>query len=311
GSTFWFTVEFDRAREPLTPPAPPPALRGGRHVLIVDDNETNRKLLERLCVAWELPHGVAASAAAALAHLRWLAQTGKPFDLVLLDHHMPGVDGLALARAIRDDPLIPRPTLVMLSSRGERLTRAEMKANGIDACESKPIYPEKLRALLGRLLAPVAAVAKPAAPAGGLRAARPAEILVVEDNPLNQKVTLMQVRNLGHAADAAENGREAIAALRRKHYDVVLMDVHMPVMDGQEATRFIRRAQAAREPGFPCDLRIIATTASAQPEDRESCLRAGMDDFLTKPVQAEALQALLDRLLADSGPGAAGDGQRP
>jgi len=126
--------------------------------------------------------------------------------------------------------------------------------------------------------------------------------LVADDNPVNQKVTLLQLRNLGYSAEIAVNGREAIAALRRKPYALVLMDAHMPVMDGIEATRQIRAAQAAGEPGFPPELRIIAMTANAMPGDRENCLAAGMDDYLSKPVRPAALGAALARYLAPRAP---------
>jgi signal transduction histidine kinase/CheY-like chemotaxis protein len=300
GATFWFTVELAAVRDAARPRPPPVAQLKDRRALVVDDNPTNRKLLDRLCRGWGMQHGVADSAAAALAYLRWAAQSKMPFEVVILDQHMPGTDGLELAKAILADPLIPRPVLVMLSSRGERLPRAQMRAHGIAACELKPIYAEKLHATLGRVLASPADAAQVVnrAPAADPAEAGEARVLVVEDDPVNQKVMLLQLRNLGYRADLATNGHEALAALRRKAYAVVLMDCQMPELDGLAATRRIRAAQAAGEPEFPSDVWIVATTASVMNADRDACLAAGMNEFLAKPVQPEALRAILRRVLA-------------
>ena len=305
GSTFWFTIELDHPHE-LTPKLTlTPSFLENHHALIVDDNATNRKLLDHLCTAWRMRHGLADSAVAALAHLRRAAQAKTPYEIVILDHHMPDTDGLGLAKAILADTTIPRPVLVMLTSRGERLPQAQMDAHGIAACELKPVHPDKLRTTLGRTLAAMRRVAPadsqtapgaiPSQP--GSDAGRTA-ILVAEDNPVNQKVTLLQLRNLGYAADLAVNGIEALAALRRKSYALVLMDQQMPEMGGIEATRLIRAAQAAGEPGFPLELRIIAMTANAMAGDRETCLAAGMDDYLAKPVRPDDLRDMLARYLA-------------
>jgi signal transduction histidine kinase/CheY-like chemotaxis protein len=302
GSTFWFTVDLEIA--PEAPPATPlavPAL-DRHHALIVDDNATNRKLLVHLCTAWGLRHGTADSASVALAQLHRAATAGTPFDLVILDHHMPETDGLELATAIRADRRLPPPTLVLLTSRGECLPREQMDRYGLAACELKPVRPGKLHATLGRALA-----AMPRTPATPTRAAPAPEavptpgiapvILIAEDNPVNQKVTLLQLRQLGYAADVVADGRQVLTALRRKSYALVLMDQQMPEMDGLEATRFIRQAQAAGDPAFPPELRIIAMTANAMAGDRETCIQAGMDDYLAKPVRPEALRALLARHL--------------
>ncbi len=301
GSTFWFTVALEVPVDPAPKLTFAPSLLERHHALIVDDNATNRKLLTHLCTAWRMRHRIADSALAALAECRAAAKAGTPFDLIILDHHMPDTDGLGFAAMLRADPAVPPPVLVLLTSRGERLPQAQMDEHGLAACELKPLHPEKLRATLARVLATSrhAAVA-PAGLASTPAAAVPpsqATILVAEDNLVNQKVTLLQLRKLGYAADVAVNGREAIDALARKPYALILMDAQMPEMDGIEATRFIRAAQAAGEPGFPRDLRIVAMTANAMAGDREMCLEAGMDDYLAKPVKPEALGALLARYL--------------
>ncbi len=307
GSTFWFTAEVEDPAEPAPKLTLAPSQLERHHALIVDDNATNRKLLKHLCTAWRLPYRVAENAERGLEEIRAAAQSGWPIDLVILDHHMPDIDGLGFAALVRTDSTIPRPTFVLLTSRGERLPQSQMDAHGLAACELKPLHPERLRSTLARIMAAarpmviaptqatterdhVVSIAEPSVPP-------PVSILVAEDNPVNQKVTLLQLRNLGYAADLAHNGREAVEAIQRKPYSVVLMDAQMPEMDGIAATRRIRAAQAAGEPGFPRELRIIAMTANAMAGDRETCIDAGMDDYLAKPVKSEALRDVLARYL--------------
>ncbi|MBL9209400.1 MAG: response regulator [Opitutaceae bacterium] len=303
GSTFWFTAALDDPLEPLPESTPPPPDFGTSHVLIVDDNATNRKLLTHLCQGWRLSHRTADGARTALEELRAAAAAGRPFDLVVLDHHMPEIDGIGLAAMVNGETDLPRPSLVLLTSRGERMQPSQMVEYGLAACELKPVHPEKLRHTIARVLA------APRLPSGratvppfspGPENAPPAEpitILIVEDNPVNQKVTQLQLRNLGHASDVVANGREALDAIRRKSYALVLMDAQMPEMDGITATRRIRAAQAAGDPDYPRDLKIIAMTANAMVGDREACLEAGMNDYLPKPVRPDDLRAVLERYL--------------
>ena len=303
GSTFWFTVELEAPIDPPPIITFVPSQLERSHVLIVDDNATNRKVLTHLCTAWRVRHTATESAMEALSALRSAAAAGDPFDLVILDHHMPEIDGLGLAAMTLADRNIPRPALVLLTSRGERLPKAQADAHGLAACELKPIHPDKLRTTLARVLAttprPVHTTTSPngKAPVPAPVTSSHAPILVAEDNVVNQKVTLLQLRNLGYPADLAANGREVLEALKRKSYSLILMDAQMPEMDGIEATRRIRAAQAAGEPGFPRELRIIAMTANAMCGDRETCLGAGMDDYLAKPVKPEALREVLARYL--------------
>jgi two-component system sensor histidine kinase/response regulator len=303
GSTFWFTSAIDEPAEPLAEDPPTPPDFRANHVLIVDDNATNRKLLSHLCRAWNLSHRTAEGALAALAEMRAAAAAGRPFDLVILDHHMPDIDGLGFAARVNGDPALPRAILVMLTSRGERLQPSQLTEYGLSACELKPVHPEKLRHTLARVLAaprpPSGRGTVPPIPTGPESAPRPepAPILIVEDNPVNQKVTQLQLRNLGHASDIVANGREALDAIRSKTYALVLMDAQMPEMDGITATRRIRAAQAAGDPEYPRELRIIAMTANAMVGDREACLEAGMDDYLPKPVRPDDLRQVLERYL--------------
>jgi signal transduction histidine kinase/PleD family two-component response regulator len=306
GSTFWFTAELADPLDPAPRLSLLPSLLERHHALIVDDNATNRKLLTCLCAAWRLPYRVAGDALAGLREMHAAAESGRPIDLVILDHHMPDIDGLGFATRVRADSRLPTPTMVLLTSRGERLPKSQMDEHGLAACELKPLHPEKLRGTLARALAAARPSSPAPAPAAGSRHPAPVtamnlpshhSILVAEDNPVNQKVTLLQLRRLGYTAEIAHNGREAIAALRRKHFDLVLMDAQMPELDGIAATREIRAAQAAGDPGFPPGLRIIAMTANAMAGDRETCLEAGMDDYLAKPVRQDALRAVLAKHL--------------
>jgi signal transduction histidine kinase/DNA-binding response OmpR family regulator len=302
GSTFWFVAEFG-------PAAPAPAPTDSeiplerRRILVVDDNATNRKFLHHALERWKVRHETVDSADAAMRELR-RAAGGDAYELVLLDRHMPGTDGLTLARMIAGDPGLGGPLLALISSDGERLTPAQLKEFGLAACEFKPLPTTRLRELILRLLtkpssrpAPQPAAAAPASPVitGAPR------IIVAEDNRVNQKVALQYLKNAGFAATVVANGQEAIDALRQYPYELVLMDVQMPVLDGMEATRRIRQAQAAREPGFAREIRIVAMTANAMAGDRELCLAAGMDDYTPKPLTPSGIKIVLENHLRSSG----------
>ncbi|MEO7599652.1 MAG: response regulator [Opitutus sp.] len=301
GSTFWFTAELRHVATPVSKPMPALANFEGHHALIVDDNATNRSLMTHLCNTWKLRHQTADSVDAALVALSKAAEAGRAFDLVITDHHMPDRDGLDLAASILTDSRIPTPAIVLLTSRGERLPQAQMKEHRLAACELKPLHAKSLRETLARVLANVRPVViddlstKPVEFVTPIDKSTP--ILVAEDNPVNQKVTLLQLRNLGYSADVVGNGREAIAALKRKPYSLVLMDAQMPDIDGVEATRRIRSAQAVGNPDVPAHLTIIAMTANAMTGDREICIAAGMDDYLAKPVKSADLRKMLERYL--------------
>jgi len=223
---------------------------------------------------------------------------------VLLDRHMPGTDGLMLARMIRDDPGLGGPLLALISSDGERLTPAQMQENGLAACEFKPISAGRLRDLIVRALdmaSPVQAPKPTAIEAAAPVDANAPRILVAEDNRVNQKVALQYLKNAGFAATIVADGQEAIEALRQHPYELVLMDVQMPVLDGLEATRRIRQAQAAHEPGFTREIRIVAMTANAMAGDRELCIAAGMDDYTAKPLTPSGIKTVLDNFLRQPG----------
>ncbi len=296
GSTFWFTLPFDiRSCSPA--PRPPRAEVAGAKTLVVDDNAANREIVGRYLELWKMPFAFAASGEEALAALRKAAAGGDPFRLAVLDMQMPGMDGLMLSRAIGADPAIPPLSRLMLTSLGGILPQPELQAAGVHSCLTKPLHPTALLKAIGAALsggAP-AAPAAPAEPAAETaQAARNPyfRVLVAEDNTVNQKVAVMQLAKLGYEAEVAANGQEALDALKRRPYDLVLMDCQMPEMDGYQATAEIRKLEA--EQGLP-HIPIVAMTAGAMKTDADKALAAGMDAYLSKPVRIETLAATLER----------------
>jgi signal transduction histidine kinase/CheY-like chemotaxis protein len=285
GSTFHFTLVADEVQAPARSALDPEqAALAGKRVLIVDDNRNNRLVLKLQTERWGMLARETESPASALA---WITQ-GDPFDVALLDYQMPEMDGVALARAIREARGASSPVLMLLSSVGQTMTR-EQAGGDFAAVLSKPL---KLSHLRDRLLETVAESwdARPPASGPGEGAAAPLRILLAEDNAINQNVAIRLLTRLGHQADIAGTGREAVARVERAAYDVILMDVQMPELDGLEASRAIcRRWPAGERP------RIIAMTAEAMPGDREKCLAAGMDDYIVKPVTLEQLSGALAR----------------
>jgi len=298
GSTFWFTIRLLPAIvTPLLPAIPRADLRGVR-VLIVDDNATNRTILHEQLTAWGLYSCSAASGHQALMLLRAAAAADTPYDLALLDFQMPEMDGLTLACAIKADPALAAVRLVLLTSAGGGSEVQEATQIGITVTLTKPVRASQLYDGLATVLhvaedAPPAPVLSPPAlvAAQTLPSGR---VLLAEDNPVNQAVAMDMLESLGYQVTMAATGREAIAALSQAAYDVVLMDCQMPELDGLEATRMIRAQESpARHKHIP----IIALTANAFAQDREACLAAGMDDYLSKPFTLDQLHAALARWL--------------
>ena len=292
GSEFRFTV-----RAPSAEGAVPPRreLRGaqptlaGKRVLVVDDNETNRRILGAYLDSWGMRVSLTGSPREALG---WV-EAGEAFDIGVLDMHMPEMDGLTLARAIRAHRPPAALPLLLFTSLGRR--EAHVESVAFAAHLMKPIKPSALfDALVGALAAQPTRVDR-RAPARleldpTMAQRHPLRILLAEDNVVNQKLALRLLEQMGYRADVAANGLEAVAALERQPYDVVLMDVQMPEMDGLEATReIVRRWPGDRRP------RIVAMTANAMQGDRELCLAAGMNDYVSKPIRVEELMAALER----------------
>jgi PAS domain S-box-containing protein len=289
GSTFFFAIPATAVPDaPATLQAAPSHLAGKR-VLIVDDNATNRQILTLQTQAWRMTATAVASGAEALKQL----QQRERFDLAILDMQMPEMDGLSLASRIRQLSNYQELPLVLLSSMGQ-LDQAILQAPDVRfaALLSKPIKQSQLYRVLAETLSTQPMAIQPSRPSSlnpHLAQALPLRILLAEDHGVNQKLALLLLKKLGYRADAVSNGLEVLDALRRQPYDVVLMDVQMPEMDGLEASRQICQTwPPGQRP------RIIAMTANVLTGDREACLGAGMDDYLSKPIQPEALvQALL------------------
>ncbi len=302
GSTFHFTVLLERARAPVPKQvaAPSHALHG-LPVLAADDNATNRRLLEAMLTAWGVAPTIVADGRSALAALEQARAAGRTFHLVLLDARMPDVDGFAVAERIRQEPALAGLTVMLLTSDVMNGDLARCRTLGIARHLVKPFTPsELLDAVLLALGPSLETTARPAAPAdpGAEISSRRRHVLVAEDNPVNQRVIVRLLEKMGHIPIVAHNGQEAVAAYESRPFDVALMDVQMPVMDGLAATMAIRESEA-RHPARR-RLPIMALTAYAMRGDRERCLAAGMDDYLTKPIKPEDLSAALDRLFGDS-----------
>ena len=312
GSAFRFTVWLTQQPLRAQMTVLPKGSLAGRRLCIVDDNATNRRILEQYAFQWGLQSATASDGYQALALLKDAAVRGEPFDLAILDLQMPRMDGLELGRTITADPVLAGTRLVLLTSMGIRGQAEKAKHAGISAYLSKPVHRSHLYDCLTMIVDLPAKSSMD--PLEGGAASRPADvlvtrhvlkeaavaararILVADDNIVNQKVAVCQLEKLGYRADIVANGLEAVDAIARISYALVLMDCQMPKMDGLDATALIRkreREQASRR------LPIIAMTADAMRGDREKCLAAGMDDYLAKPVKLDQLETALTRWLSD------------
>ena len=307
GSTFWFTVRLALGSEdPNRPPSPRGELAGLR-VLVVDDNATNRAVLEQMLSAWRIRVVTAEGGQAALRLLGEAAGRGEAFDLVVLDLNMPGMDGVAVARAITDDPTTARVRTVLLTSSAQRGEAREAGEAGVDGFLAKPVRQSHLYDCLATVMGDRHRVA-PLVTRNRLveeRGRRRLRLLVVEDNAVNQKLAAHLLERMGYRVDVVGDGRQAVRAVALVAYSAVLMDCHMPELDGYQATAEIRRMEADgdRTP-------IIAMTASAMEGDRDRCLAAGMDDYVSKPVNEAQLAAALERHSRGHREGQEAHGQR-
>jgi PAS domain S-box-containing protein len=301
GSEFWFTLRFDKAVRPEAAPRRLPVGCEAARILVVDDNPTNRKLVATHLTAWGLRPTDATDGPNALQALSEALDEGDPFRVVLTDMQMPGMDGEALGRVIAADRRFAGIKLVMMTSVGFRGDSTRLTQAGFTAYMIKPVRPTDLfdcmTAVLGGEVIPERVM--PLVTRHCLRELprTSVRVLVAEDNMTNQQVALAILRKLGLRADAVADGREALGALRSIPYDLVLMDVQMPEMDGLEATRAFR---AINSVGLNHAIPIIAMTASAMQGDREACLAAGMNDYLPKPVTPTALSQMMEKWLLKS-----------
>jgi PAS domain S-box-containing protein len=306
GSEFWFTVRLEKQPEENGPervaliPLPP------ARALIVDDNRAGGAILRARLTSWGLRPSVVESGPDALLALKTALVDFDPFQIAVIDMHMPGMDGDALAREITSDEFLAETRLVMLTSMGTRSDARKVEESGVAAYLTKPVRFQELHAMLAHALTG-RGEGKPARkPGAGLPAVHAGtkswaggrrRVLLAEDNITNQKVAVGILKKLGVSADAVASGAEAIRALETIPYDLVLMDVQMPEMDGLAATGRIR------DPGSAVlnhRIPVIAVTAHAMQGDRERCLSAGMDDYLTKPVKIDAVAGILEKWLPDA-----------
>ncbi|MBW4694970.1 MAG: response regulator [Lyngbya sp. HA4199-MV5] len=328
GSRFWATLTFDRTlNRPMASNQRATALPFDQfRLLVVDDNATNRKIVRYQVSAWGMQIDEAENGEAALQILRHRAQTGRPYDLAILDMQMPAMDGEMLGRQIKAEPLLAHTKLIMMTSLNSRGSRKQALALGFSAYLVKPVKQSRLMdcimntlmkdprfhsAMEGLLdqglaeqkvsepallpigppsLEPIASqTAGELTAIAPLPAPLPLKLLLVEDNAVNQRVTLSQLKFLGYTADLADNGEVALQMMCQTSYDLVLMDCQMPGLDGYNTTREVRRLNLHPQPV------IVALTANAMKEDRENCLAAGMNDYLSKPLLKDALAAKLSQ----------------
>ncbi len=295
GSTFHFTIRLAVA-EGAAAPAPCSdslALLRGTRILVVDDNHTNRRILERVLARWDMRITTSESSERGLAEMSLAQSSGDPYAIVLTDMHMPKMDGFEFIRRIRQTPQLASVSIIMLTSAGHRGDAARCRELNLAAYLMKPVRQSDLREAIARQLGAKDSAAT--APNGMTRPLPSGQspvtlrILLAEDNPVNQRVALRLLEKRGHRVELASNGREAVEALARAYYDIVFMDVQMPEMDGIEATRSIRRRESATTSHQP----IVALTAHAMKGDQERCLDAGMDGYLSKPIRPQELDELL------------------
>ena len=304
GSEFWFTVRMQKQPRAVQP-APPlhSAELDDIRILIVDDNATNREILMAHMTDWAMRPSEAVDGASALESMLSAVEEDDPFRLAVIDMQMPGMDGATLGRAIQSNPQFSKTRIVMLTSLGARGDAKIFEDIGFAGYLTKPVQYHDLRGVLSLVLSAPEVSAKskprPIITRHATREKLPSfkgcktRILLAEDNIFNQQVALGILRKMGLKADAVANGQEAIRALEHIPYGLVLMDVQMPVMDGLEATRLLRSTQSTALLSGP----IIAMTANAMTGDREKCLEAGMNDFLSKPISPQALATMLTQWL--------------
>jgi CheY-like chemotaxis protein len=300
GSTFAFTARFGlQPRQPEQPAVRPPVVLHDLPVLVVDDNATNRRILEEWLRGWHMRPAAVGDGLAAMDALWHGTASGRPYPLVLLDVRMPDTDGLALAAKIRERAELAGTRIVLLTSGDRPGDLARLRRLRIDAHLLKPVQQEELLQTIHRAMGrPDAGVTRVEGSAPLLVTrhsplATPLHVLVAEDNEFNAQLLEQLLGRRGHRVRLAGNGREALALAQQGGFDLLLLDVHMPELDGFGVARALRERERTAGGHLP----IIALTARSRKEDREKCLAAGMDDFLAKPIQAADLWAAIDRVV--------------
>ncbi|GGG67464.1 response regulator [Edaphobacter dinghuensis] len=297
GSRFHFTARLGTVveRAPVVETDSTPTVLTGVRVLIVDDNRTNRRILEGLVSRWGMHATAVSDADKALAALTAAREANEPYGLILTDMHMPKMDGFGLVQEIKQRPLLSTSTIMMLTSGAQRGDAARCGELGISAYLVKPVRQAELREAIARVLTPIEQTgAVPMITQNTLHEDRDPRkalhVLLAEDNPVNQKLAIRLLEKRGHQVVLANNGKQALAALEKSDFDLVLMDVQMPEMDGLEATRLLRERERSTGKHQP----VVAMTALVMKGDRERCIDAGMDGYLSKPIRQQELDEVLD-----------------
>jgi len=304
GSRFYFTARFELGSATSAFSEPTAELKEKR-VLIVDDNATNRRILQDTLTRWQMQPQGAAEGVAAMSMLQEARSAGRPFHLVLTDGNMPGMDGFDLAIRIQKDPGLAQTSILMLTSDKQQGDVGRSRELGIAAYLVKPVRQAELRDAIVRTLQPVLAWNNAPESAEASETSRSLRILLAEDNVINQKLASRILENRGHSVTIAHNGREVLAALAAQRFDMVLMDVQMPEMDGFVTTTEMRKRELASGGHTP----IVAMTAHAMKGDRERCLNAGMDEYICKPVRPADLFAAIEKVTS-SGSSSRGWGEQ-
>ncbi len=298
GSTFWFAVTLRKGVVAHEPPRPDPRL-AGVHLLLVEDNSSVSESIGRHLGSWGLAWDRTADGLSVLPLLRDASRNGNPFHILVLDADISGLDATQIAATVKADASLKSTRVLLMRMSQQQSDPLSLRNQGVDECLSKPLRRARLQSALLSLVAGDLVPSLPhAAPTAaqiregdvGLRKAR---ILVADDSAVNCKVTLAQLRKMGYSAEMVSNGREALAAMERESYDIILMDGRMPEMDGYETTRRIRAAEQSHAFQRQHPVYIIAMTASAMEGDRQECISAGMNDYVSKPVQWSLLEAAL------------------
>jgi signal transduction histidine kinase/ligand-binding sensor domain-containing protein/CheY-like chemotaxis protein len=292
GSTFWFTLRLQKSKE-IVQPCPVVDLLDKR-VLIVDDNATCRRILIEQVASWGMISNAVEGGDEALEALHTAHQRGEPFQVVLLDYMMPEMDGLELAQRIKAHPDYNAVKLLLLTSYGSLEVKNKADQIGIDSFLAKPVRKSRLQDAMLTIFGVIKngeVVTDHQESFESYEQMEAAYILVAEDNPVNQKIARLQLEKFGHRVDIVSNGIEVVDAFKRGNYSLILMDCQMPEMDGYEATAEIRRLEINAEHHIP----IIAMTANAMQGERDKCIMAGMNDYITKPIKASELAATINR----------------
>ncbi len=300
GSLFWFTSVFEKQTGTRDEILVVPEDIKGKRILIVDDSNTNLKILGEYLRTWGFNYDTAQSAEVGLKLLNAVAKVGAPYDLVITDMQMPGMDGLEMGKLIKADPAFTRTKMIMITSRGIRGDYSIMKKAGFEGYLTKPVRRSHLHDCIVTVLSRGVAGKKEDEKKIVTRHSineeknKKVKVLLAEDNIINQKLALRLIEKFGYTADAVSTGEEAVRALEKTRYDIVFMDIQMPVIDGYEATKIIRDP---RSNVLDHDVIIIALTAHAMKGDREKCIEAGMNDYLSKPIDPNELYNKLDQYL--------------